>query len=66
MGCRASVEAYLRLIPGILHVHVDLITQSARVVFAPALTDVATLREALVNAGYAPGSQVLAEDGEPS
>jgi copper chaperone CopZ len=63
MGCRASVEAYLRLIPGILHVDVDLNEQSARVVFAPALTDVATLQEALLSAGYPPGSQRLSEGG---
>ncbi len=59
MGCRASVEAQLREIPGIFQTHVDLKARSVSVVFDPALTAVAELRDAVARAGYPAESETI-------
>ncbi len=59
MGCRASVEAELQDVPGARTVHVDLVQQTASVIFDPATTDVAALRAAIERAGYTPASETV-------
>lgn len=57
MGCRASVEAELRDVPGVRQVDVNLKTQSATVVFDPARADVDVLMAAISRAGANPNLQ---------
>ena len=59
MGCRASVEAALEEVPGVLTVDVNLKNQSATVVFDPAATGVEALRQANGLAGYEPQAETV-------
>ena len=51
-ACQGHVERALRGRPGVLDVHVNLVTRSARVGIDPALVDVPGLVAAVDDAGY--------------
>lgn len=59
MGCRPSVEAALRKVPGARQVNVDLTQQSATVVFDPTEADVDALRVAIRRVGYTPKAETI-------
>ena len=51
-ACQGHVERALRGQPGVVDVHVNLVTRSARVGIDPAVADVAGLVAAVDDAGY--------------
>lgn len=47
--------------PGVEYLNVDLDQQSATIIFAPDLTTIDELREAIQLAGYTPASEVVTQ-----
>jgi Cu+-exporting ATPase len=67
-SCVARVEKALKKVPGVQDATVNLATESARVVFAPAEHMEARLRRAVRDAGYEPraaDAAVMAPDASP-
>ncbi len=67
-SCVARVEKALKKVPGVQNATVNLATESARVVFAPAEDMEARLRRAVRDAGYEPraaGAAIDAVDASP-
>ena len=56
-GCVKYVEAALRALPGVSAVEVKLADNAARIVHDPEQSPVATLVEAVVDAGYTAAPQ---------
>ena len=66
-SCSARVERALKKVPGVQEVAVNLATESARIVFAPAEQMDARLRRAVRDAGYEPrAADATIDTAEPS
>ena len=65
MGCRASVEAELQTVRGTCGVRVDLDSQTATVVFDPAVTSLDDLRAAVRRAGSNPDVAAIDDGQQP-
>jgi Cu+-exporting ATPase len=63
-SCVSRVERALKKQPGVQEATVNLATESAHVVFDPALASDARLRRAVRDAGYEPRSEAQAESAE--
>ena len=60
-NCVRAVERALLRVEGVLDVSVNLATERARVTYLPTMTDLPTLKQAVVGAGY---EVVTGEEGE--
>ncbi len=66
-SCVARVEKALKKVPGVQDATVNLATESARIVFAPAEQMDARLRRAVRDAGYEPrAADAVMDSAEPS
>ncbi|HET6828173.1 MAG TPA: heavy metal translocating P-type ATPase [Ramlibacter sp.] len=65
-SCVGRVERALKKVPGVTEATVNLATESARVVFAPAEQMEAQIRRAVRNAGYEPRAAQQGIDEDPS
>ncbi|MBC7436730.1 MAG: copper-translocating P-type ATPase [Bdellovibrionales bacterium] len=63
-SCVSRVERALKKLPGVQEATVNLATESAHVVFDPALASDARLRRAVRDAGYEPRTEAQAQSAE--
>lgn len=50
--CQATVDKAIRSVKGVQDVTVDLESKQARIVYDPAVTDIAEVKAAVTKAGY--------------